>query len=194
MNPNIPPVLSFWFAPGHHFTRWFIASEDLDRQIKSNFGDLVSQARTPSLDHWTENPQGTLAILILLDQFPRNIFRGSPESFSSDPKALDVAVKGIAQGHDRAVLPIQQAFFYLPLMHSERLLAQVSGLAAYEGMLQRCQKDEEAKAFAESGLDFARRHRDVILKFGRFPSRNAILGRESTVEEKDFLKENPSGF
>ena len=163
--------------------------------MKSDFGDLVHQARTPTLDHWSDNPNGTLALLLLLDQFPRNIFRGTPDSFSSDAKALDVAVKGIAKGYDRAVQPMQQAFFLLPLMHSEQLLAQIAGIAGYEGMLQRCGGvDERAKAFAEIGLGMATRHKDAIARFGRFPSRNEILGRVSTTEEIEFLREHPGGF
>lgn len=194
MDPRIGRILSFWFDSNHHFTRWFIPSDDLDRHITQDFGLLVQQARTPSLDHWTTTAQGSLALLILLDQFPRNIFRESPEAFSSDTKALDVAVKGIAKGHDRDVTPMQQAFFYLPLTHCEQLLAQIAGVAAYEGMVQRCGTDQKAKEFAESSLGFAVRHRDVLARFGRFPSRNVILGRQSKAEELEFLKDYTSGF
>ena len=194
MDANIPRILNFWFEE-HSSEHWFIPPPTFDQEIKSNFGDLVHQARTPSLDHWSNNPNGTLALLLLLDQFPRNIFRGTPDAFSSDTKALDVAVKGIAKGYDRMMQPMQQAFFLLPLMHSEQLLAQIAGIAGYEGMAQRCSGvDEKAKGFAEVGLGMAVRHKDAIARFGRFPSRNGILGRESTVEEVEFLKEHPSGF
>ena len=133
-------------------------------------------------------------MLILLDQFTRNIFRGSPDAFKSDTKAQDIAVRGIAKGYDKAVLPLQQAFFYLPLMHSEQLLAQTAGVAAYEGLLQRCDQEQEARLFAEASLRSAIEHRDVISRFGRFPSRNIILGRVSTSAETEFLIQHPGGF
>ena len=171
-------------------------SADLDNDIRARFGSLISIARdSPTIHHtWTENPNSALALLLLLDQFPRNIFRGSPQSYSSDLKALGVATWAIAKGFDRQVPPIRQLFFYLPFMHDELLLSQVAGKALYENCRSRCGDDVEAKKFVENEADWAQKHMDVIQRFGRFPARNQVLGRESTREELEFLKENPRGF
>lgn len=196
MDPSITRILDFWFDARHleNPQLWFLPDATLDQTIKTQFSDLISQARTPALDGWTENPQGVLAMLILLDQFPRNIFRGSPESYASDAKALNVSARAITNGLDRQVTQMQQTFFYTPFMHSESLLGQIASVAMYEGLVQRCELDSPAKAYATSGLGFAKGHRDVIAKFGRFPSRNRVLRRESTEEEKKFLEEHPGGF
>ena len=194
MDPNVSRLLDFWFDPRYESTRWFMPSADFDREIKDGFESLVHQARTPSLDHWTSQPRGTLALLLLLDQFPRNIFRDTSDSFRTDPKALEIAVRGIAKGQDRDVPRIQQSFFYLPLMHSEQLLGQVAGVANYEALVKRCEGDEKQKALAEASLAYSIRHRDVIMEFGRFPSRNKALRREETEEERQYLKEHPTGF
>ena len=195
MDPSIDRILSFWFDPRYQFKRWFEQSDDLDNQIRTHFGDLVSQAlRTPTLDSWTETPKGTLAMLVLLDQFTRNIFRGSAEAFGGDAKALDIAVRGLAKGFDREVEPMQQALFYLPLMHDEKLLSQVAAVALYESYAQRCEPESQAKSFALGSVGFAKRHLDAVAKFGRFPKRNEVLRRESTMEENEFLKERPEGF
>lgn len=194
MDPSIDRVLSFWFDPRYQFKRWFEQSDELDNEIRVGFGDLVSQARTPTLDSWTQDPKGTLAMLVLLDQFTRNIFRGSAEAFSGDAKALDIAVKGISKGFDHEVGPMQQALFYLPLMHSESLLSQIATVAFYENYAQRCEPDSPSKSFATGSIEFSKKHRDVIATFGRFPGRNKALGRKSTMEEVEYLKEHPTGF
>lgn len=133
-------------------------------------------------------------MLILLDQFPRNIFRGSGESYSSDAKAVEVATGAIVKGYDREVPLVQQSFFYLPFMHNETLLGQIAGRAFYEGWLRRCEGDAEALGFAKMGVVFMQKHLDVISMFGHFPSRNEVLGRKTTVEEARFLEKNPMGF
>ena len=194
MDPSIDRIISFWFDTHDQRKRWFEQSDELDKQIKTEFGNLVSQARTPALDKWTQGPKGTLAILVLLDQFSRNIFRGSADSFSGDAKALDIAMQGIAKGLDREVEPIQQALFYLPLMHNETLLGQIAAVSLYENYAQRCEPDSPAKTFATDSIGFAKQHRDVISRFGRFPRRNEALGRKSTAEELEYLRENPHGF
>ncbi|KAK3168515.1 hypothetical protein OEA41_004963 [Lepraria neglecta] len=194
MDLSIDRIISFWFDPCYQVKRWFEKSDDLDNQIRVDFGDLVSQARTPALDSWTQNPRGTLAMLVLLDQFTRNIFRGSAEAFDGDAKAMDISVKAISKGFDREVEPMQQALFYLPLMHNESLLSQIATVSFYENYAQRCQSDSPAKSFATDSVGFAKNHRDVIAMFGRFPGRNKALGRTSTAEEVQYLKEHPSGF
>jgi len=171
-----------------------MGTPEFDAEIKDKFGSLVDQARASKLNAWTEQPKGTLALLVLLDQFPRNIFRGSSLSYSSDETASTIATQAIANGFDVAVSPMQQAFFYLPLMHSESLLGQVASKVLLEGMVRRCDPESEAGMFAKVSLSIAQKHMDVIKQFGHFPARNEALGRESTVEEIEFLKEHPGGF
>ena len=136
-----------------------------------------------------------MALLILLDQFPRNVFRNTPDAFSSDSKAFDVATQALAVERDKGTDLKQMMTLYLPLMHSESLIAQVACRALIETLVAGIPEDnEDAEMYKTGGLMASKGHLDVIRKFGRFPSRNKILGRESTPEEEAFLKENPSGF
>jgi len=192
MDPDINRTISFWFNGPTE--RWFRPPEEFDNEIRDSFGALISKARTNSLDSWADDARGGLALLLLLDQFPRNIYRGSDEAHASDAKACSVAVKAIAQGHDHQVDHLQALFFYLPLMHDEQLVSQIAGIALIENLAARCPPNSEAASFVNRSAGFAKGHRDVILKFGRYPSRNKVLGRESTEEEKKFLEQNPSGF
>lgn len=225
-DPRIDQILRFWFPPDVPMAtlpqRWFVRSNSMDSECRASFGELVTLARTTStLDDggpgggWTSEPQGTLALLLLLDQFPRNIYRGSSLSYAADTKARQVAAVAIARGFDRRVSLIQQPFFYLPFMHDESLVGQIASRSLYAELEHRCNTSpsnptlpsstapetagdadaiEGAKAFAEKGTQMARSHMDTILRFGRFPARNEAMGRESTEEEKAFLKENPVGF
>jgi len=143
---------------------------------------------------WTEGPKGSLALLLLLDQFPRSIFRGSPLSYSSDPMALDIATKSIAKGFHKEVTLMQEAFFILPLVHSESLISQIASYALKESLLSRCKPGSKEESFVKLGVRAAEGHRDIIVKFGRFPGRNNALGRESAPEEIQFLKGNQSGL
>ena len=192
---NIDRIFAFWFDDRHAVTRWFIRDDSLDQQIKSDFGGLVAKARTADLDNWCEEPKGSLALIVLLDQFSRNIYRGSLESYSADAKAVDVTTRAIAEGFDKNMPLIQQSFFYLPYMHSESLLGQIAAKGMYEGLALRCSGgDPKARDFANTSVEMAQKHMDVIAEFGRFPARNKALGRESTTEEIAFLKEHPHGF
>jgi len=199
-SPDIPRILSFWFDhPGPEpAKRWFMGGAALDAEIKSHFQPLVTQARTTALDTWTSSPTGTLALLLLLDQFPRNIYRGTAAAFASDAKALDIATTAIATGVDHALPPVQAAFIYMPLMHAESLLAQVAGCALFDNLRLRAEASSDLsdaeRQFLVMTPPFAQRHRDAIVRFGRFCGRNEVLGRESTVEEAAHLKENPMGF
>jgi uncharacterized protein (DUF924 family) len=155
----------------------------------------MKRARTTELDSWTESPKPTLALLVLLDQFPRNAFRDTADSFNSDAKALDIASRSIVKGYDRQLSPFQAFFFYLPFMHAESVVGQVAGLSLLEGALKRLDNPEsEEGKFLTSSLDFAKRHSVPICQFGRFPSRNEALGRETTKEEEEYLKAHPNGF
>ncbi|MDI1490422.1 MAG: hypothetical protein OHK93_001625 [Ramalina farinacea] len=192
-DPTIDKLLTFWFdGPGNE--RWFGQNDELDDQIRTEFGNHVARARTLELDHWTEDPRGSLALIILLDQFSRNIYRGTPDSFNADPKALDMTTKAVAKGFDKQVPLVQQMFFYLPFMHHEGLLGQIAGLALYEGFVTRCDVDPRAREAAVRAVAFAKQHLDVILRFGRFPARNKAIGRASTPEEEAFLKDHPYGL
>ena len=195
IDPDINRTLSYWFDGPEPMKKWFRGGPHVDAEIKSQFGSLVQRARAEELDEsWNTEPKGALALILLLDQFPRNIYRGSPVSFSSDAHAVKVTTQAIARGFDRQVPHMQQVFFYMPLMHDESLLSQIAGIAMFESLSARCDPESEVAKHAELSVPFARSHRDCILHFGRFPARNEVLGRKSTPGEIAYLKENPSGL
>lgn len=180
-------VLDYWFGPGDTVSdevrqRWFKKSEATDRDIRERFGDAVARAGRGELDEWAATPRGRLALVILLDQFTRNIHRERPEAFACDAKAQRLVSEGLGRGDDRELSAAQRAFLYMPLMHAEDFELQNRGVALFEAAGQG------------SFADYARRHRDIIERFGRFPHRNAVLGRESTTEELEFLREPGSFF
>jgi len=185
-------VLDFWFgAPGSETVgkrrkEWFQKDPDFDWQVHSQFLSIHEQAAAGQLDHWQETPQGALALVLLLDQFPRNMFRGTARAFATDPQALAVAQSAIAQGFDRQLSPVQRQFFYFPLEHSENLEDQRQAVERFAAI----KNDPET---ADS-YPYAVRHCEIIERFGRFPHRNAILGRETTPEEAQFLTQPGSSF
>jgi len=184
MDPRIDEVIDFWFGqpPG----KWFEKDPAFDDEIRKRFGALQAEAAAGSFDKWRGTPRGDLALLVLLDQFPRNLFRNDPRSFSTDTKAL-----AIAESMQREALsPIQRMVSLIPYQHVEDLALQNKGIAAYEALAAAHPED---KMLANS-LDFAKKHRDIIERFGRFPHRNAILGRASTPEELEFLTQPGSSF
>ena len=191
MNPA--DVLEFWFgAPGsaeHGSLRkcWFEKDPAFDAEIRRRFLALVDEAAAGRLDDWADRPEGLLALIVLLDQFPRNLFRDAPRAFATDAQALALAQQALAQGVDALLMPVARAFIYLPFEHSEDLAMQDRAVALFAALAQH------GEAFA-SYLDYAERHRDVIRRFGRFPHRNAILGRASTPEEIAFLARPGAGF
>ncbi|KAH8816736.1 hypothetical protein F5884DRAFT_777086 [Xylogone sp. PMI_703] len=199
MDPAIDQIISYWFNderypdPGK---KWFGGGEKVDIEIQSHFSNFVVSARSGSLNSWTETPNGTLALLILLDQFPRNVYRGKADSFASDALGLKMATWAISNGQDRKVPHTHQQFFYMPFEHDESLISQVAGVSLLENWVARIPENatKREKESAVTSLDFAVRHRDVILKYGRFPGRNAALGRENTPEEEELLKTSPFGF
>jgi uncharacterized protein (DUF924 family) len=187
-------VLDFWFLPigvkGHNTQRaeWFRKDDAFDAQIRAQFGDLVAQALQGGLRHWDdEGTQGTLARIVVLDQFTRNIHRGTPLAFAGDTLALEAALALDDSGANQTLPPVQRVFAYLPFEHAESLSMQLRSLDLFD-MLRA-----SATGF-DGTYDYARRHYEVIRRFGRFPHRNAILGRASTAEETDFLKQPGSGF
>lgn len=177
---RINDLLAFWFAEGME-EKWFNGGAAFDRELESRFGALHDQACAGELDAWSNTPRGALALVILLDQLSRNLHRGTPHAFGQDSRALSLAIKALAEGWDQEFPERERQFFYLPLMHSEDPAHQQTCVALYEAIDN------------ENALKFAREHRDIIDRFGRFPHRNAVLGRESTEEEEEFLKEH-KGF
>jgi uncharacterized protein (DUF924 family) len=168
-------ILDFWFSEKVE-PDWFRVNPALDQQIKQRFGDLYELARAGELSAWLESGETALALVILLDQFPRNMFRGTPRAFESDEQARGVSRVAIDRHFDRQRSAKESSFFYLPLMHSEDLLDQVECVRLY-----RRAKDEE-------NLKYAIEHHDIIARFGRFPHRNRVLGRRNSDEEEEFLK------
>ena len=176
-------VLDFWFKEAAPERR-FRTDPVLDAAIKARFSTQWLEARSGSLGPWEAGAEGALALIVLTDQFPRNMFRGEPEAFATDPLARAVAIRAIERDFDRLVSSEAQPFFYLPLMHSENLADQDRCVA-----LTRERLGEAHYSYA-----YALRHRDAILRFGRFPARNAALWRQNTAEESAFLAANPAGF
>jgi uncharacterized protein (DUF924 family) len=190
-------VLSYWFPEddifnadqqtlGRQMQWWFQGGPEVDTEISERFGEVLEQARRGELDHWADTPRGRLALIIVLDQFSRNIYRDSPLSYTQDPKALELAVGGIEAGMDRELSSMERIFFWMPLGHSEDL--------ALQERIVHHQEEEAANApphrreMAEFGISQARAVRDVIARFGRHPHRNEILGRTSTPEELEYLR------
>lgn len=174
-------LLAFWLSEPIK-AKWFVSEADFDAELGTRFGGLLAKATRGELAHWAGTPEGALALIVLLDQFSRNIHRGTPEAFAADPLALATAKAAIAQGFDLRVAPDGRLFFYLPFEHAENLADQEKGVALFEAL------------GVEDWLDYMRRHRAIIARFGRFPHRNGILGRISTPEEIEFLKLPGSSF
>jgi uncharacterized protein (DUF924 family) len=181
-------VLDFWFgAPTRdgdyeHRSSWFCAEPAFDAECLARFGALCAMAAADELGGLQNSAEGSLALVLLLDQFPRNIHRGRPEAFAADSKARQVSRRAIARGFDGKLPRLQRLFLYLPFEHSEDLADQDLAVRLIGSL-----GDEEQTYWVS-------RHRDVIARFGRFPHRNAILGRENTAEEEAFLKRPGSSF
>ena len=181
-------VIAFWFsecddtgAPIRR-TAWFAKDDAFDDDIRAQFSDDVTATAEGRHDDMAADPHGALALVILLDQFPRNLFRGTAQAFAADPKARTVADDAIAHGFDHRLPPVMRQFLYLPFEHSENLADQDRAVTLFKAM-----NDPEL-------LKWAVRHRDIIARFGRFPHRNAALGRPGTPEEIAFLDEPHSSF
>lgn len=199
-DPRIATVLEFWLgAPvptdASALTRqrlWFTKSHALDQEIRSRFGDWVREARAGRLDGWAATAHGRLALVLLLDQFSRNAWRGQPESFAGDAKALALALQAHGNGHWDAVAPLARFFLALPLEHAEDPALQARSVALFQQLL--AQATPETQPVLSSALDYAQQHRDVVARFGRFAHRNAVLGRTSTEQEKTYLAQPGAGF
>ncbi|MBB4222118.1 DUF924 family protein [Variovorax guangxiensis] len=172
--PSARDVVGFWSEAGPE--RWFAKNDAFDADFISRFAEAHQAAARGELDHWAADAQGALALLVLLDQFPRNAWRGNPHMLATDGRALAVAKAAIEAGFDRQCEPVLQRFFYLPFMHSEVLAEQERSV-------------ELNAALDDNTQSFAVLHRDIVARFGRFPHRNRMLGRASTPEEQKFLDE-----
>ncbi len=183
MRDSKTEILLFWFEETEP-KQWFQKNEDFDAHIRGRFLNIYKMARDGLCDGWVADAEGCLALCILLDQFPRNMFRGLSEAFATDAKALLVAKHAVAKGFDQMLPALQRRFLYLPYEHSEDLNDQRKCVVLFERL-----KDTDP-----TGYDYAVRHLRVIEQFGRFPHRNIALGRESTAEEETYLASGTSGF
>ncbi|MQA38437.1 DUF924 family protein [Rugamonas aquatica] len=192
MNAQARAVFDFWFQPADVMRgEWFQKNEAFDREIANRFGALIEQALAGGLREWDgEGPQSALARILILDQFCRNVHRGTPLAFAGDPQALQAAQHMVVAGLDQALTPLQRAFAYLPFEHAEDMAMQDQSVALYTRMHDAVPATDGLAGM----LDYAHRHREVVRRFGRFPHRNVILGRASTPEERAYLQQPGSGF
>ena len=192
MQSSPAEVLAFWFGgegePGYGEFRsqWFQKDEAFDREVTDRFAGLYDEAAAGELDGWREEAESCLALVIVLDQFPRNMFRGDARTHATDGKALDAAKYAIEQALDRDLPPFQRMFLYMPFMHAEDARDQRISVGLFEGLA--------GEAGGPDVVEYAGGHRDIVERFGRFPHRNALLGRETTPEEAEFLTQPGSSF
>ena len=194
------PLLEWWFGTlespneiaADKGKLWFGKRDSQDLEAQTRFGDWVEQALAGGLTDWAQCPEGWLALVLLLDQLPRMIFRDTPKSFSGDLRAQALVAQGIAADFDRQLQPIQRVFIYLVFEHCENLAVQNEAVSRYIDLVAQ-QPEADQKLFTDY-LSYAEKHQQVIARFGRFPHRNAVLGRESTAEELAFLSGPGSRF
>lgn len=186
-------VLTFWFEELEP-AQWWQKNQRLDRKISERFVDLHRRACLGELFEWRVQAQGRLAEIIVLDQFSRNIYRDSPQAFAADGMALALAQEAISAGAEQALTPQQRVFLYMPMMHSESLKVHEVALALFEKNAELQPGHEHEQREAASSLKYERLHQAIIARFGRYPHRNAILGRESSAEEQAFLQQPGSSF
>jgi len=191
-------ILNFWFSSSDNLLvnqkKWFMKDEKLDSEIKKSFGSYHKAATDGLLDHWKAQPRAALALVIILDQFSRNLNRNSAQAFACDDKAKTICQSSIDRGHDKILHPIERWFLYMPLMHSEDKKDQELSLRLYESLATSKNIEVEYQAALKGAFKFAKLHANIVFRFGRYPHRNEVLGRESTQEEVDFLKEPNSSF
>ncbi len=197
---RIEDILSFWFmeraltAPqiDGRMDTWFGEDPTFDEQIAKEFVDDIEKASDGKLDHWAHEPRGRLALILLLDQFRRNIFRNTPEAFEKDAAALKLCVEGAMEKKDKGLAPIQKAFFYMPLQHSESRKVQSKSREVYQRLTEAV--SPTYKETFETIAQFADLHADIVERFGRFPHRNELLNRENSPEEEEYLAGDSTSF
>ena len=197
---RIETILSFWFkqqeltAPqiDRRMEMWFSEDPVFDHEIEKEFADDISAACAGTLDHWAADPHGRLALIILIDQFRRNIHRNTAKAFSKDRLALKLCVEGAMEKKDRSLTPIQRVFFYMPLQHAESRKVQAKSVELYNRLAEVV-----TPTYRETFLtvaQFAELHKDIVDQFGRFPHRNKLLNREDTAEEAQYLASDSPDF
>lgn len=190
--PSTPAdVLNFWFASDAE-ALWYERNDAFDAIIRARFGDTLEAALRGDLDAWADTPDGWLALLIVRDQFSRNLYRNDARAWSSDAGTQVLALGGIARGLDQQLTPMQRVFAYLPFEHAESPVLQKHCVHLFEQLVASWPAAERARF--QNFLDYARRHHDVIEQFGRFPHRNAVLGRADTPAEQAYLATPGAGF
>lgn len=194
-------VLDFWFGDAANakaedlksdFQRWFQGGKELDKEIKTRFGKAVKQAAADDLAIWENTTEGKLALIILLDQFTRNVYRGTAKAFAYDAKALRICQKQIESGADKDRSWAERGFTYMPMQHAEDPKVQQQGIEAYMGLIEDTPND--LKKVVTGFLLSAREHKSIVDKFGRFPHRNKVMERESTDEELIYLATGAKSF
>lgn len=195
MNPE--DALEFWFgapglAPLANAPQWFKKDEQLDETIRTRFGSTLEAAAAGQLATWQNSPRGRLALIILFDQFSRNIFRNTPRAFAQDALALALTLEALSNGHYEQLAPVERGFVLMPLMHAENTEHQDRCVLEFYRLVAEAPPD--LTAYFKNNADYAERHAAIVQRFGRFPHRNAIVGRESTPEEAEFLKQPGSSF
>jgi uncharacterized protein (DUF924 family) len=198
---RIDSLLDFWFE-GHPADsgrlqtlkkKWFSAGPDDDRALGQAFGQLAGAAARGELDAWADTPRGRLALILLLDQLPRSLQRRTPGAFAGDDKALALCLDGLDKSMDEALHPLERVFFCMPLQHAESRETQALALETFR-RLAAADMEETVAGIVQNAADFAVLHKDIVDRFGRFPHRNKVLGRESTPEELEFLSSGGSSF
>lgn len=194
-------LLAFWFGPPgpdgrsdeEHRRRWFMKDDAFDKALRERFLDEHAAVVARQREDWLTTPRGRLAYVIMLDQLSRNMFRNTTGMFAHDAQARQAAVDGLERGDDAKLHHEQRAFLYMPLMHSELMADQERCIELFTALRDDA-PDEASRSAADNGLKFAKMHRDIIARFGRFPHRNAVTGRTSTAAEIDFLRQPGSSF
>ncbi|MGE0269193.1 MAG: DUF924 family protein [Candidatus Omnitrophota bacterium] len=202
---RVAAILDYWFDGITEETvltddlpvkaRWFSKDEEIDREIKNKFNSDLTKARKGKCSSWMDSSVGALALIILLDQLSRNIFRGSEKAFDTDLQALESCLIAIKDSYDEELSLIQRQFLYMPMMHSENLMIQKKSIIYFKNLVDAAQtQDPRNIEYFTNVYDFAKRHHDIILKFERFPHRNDVLKRRSTSTEIEFLKSSGASF
>ena len=200
MHTTPEAILDYWFgAPGtaaeiaeRQSSLWFGKRPEKDREVSERFTPTFNAATTGSLDAWVVTPRGRLALVIVLDQFPHHIHRDTADAFAQDAKALALCLAPLATGEDKSLTLVERVFLYLPLEHAESIAMQDLAVAQYQQLVDEASISE--RALFENFLDYAHKHRAVVLRFGRFPHRNALLDRPSSADEIAFLQQPGSRF
>jgi uncharacterized protein (DUF924 family) len=200
MLSGVDEIIAFWFgdaadsaeALAQRNALWFGGGRELDHEVRARFETTIELAATGACGHWAEKPRGLLALILLFDQFPRNIHRGTRQAFEHDEVALRLCREGIVRSLDRQLSPLERIFVYMPLQHAEDSADQALSVKLSKSLLDECPAAQ--REYFESSHRYAVDHHDIIARFRRFPHRNTVLGRESTAEEREHLQGSPSPF